>query len=90
MYKDPIDLRGAFKLPFFIYRRTIMSWFKSKKELQELYIEEDFTYDPSNPYTAMIEEEFVEIKIGAKINDNKLNDESELPSKSIDEHSDRV
>lgn len=67
-----------------------MSWFKSKKELEELYDEEDFTYDPSNPYTAMIEEEFIEVKIGAKSNDNKLNDKPLLSTESVDQHPDRV
>lgn len=66
-----------------------MSWFKSKKEL-ELYMEDDFTYDPSNPYTAMIEEEFIEVKIGVKTNDNKLDDRTLLPTESIDEHTDRI
>lgn len=66
-----------------------MSWFKSKKEL-ELYIEDDFTYDPSNPYTAMIEEEFIEVKIGVKTNDNKLDDRTLLPTEPIDEHTDRI
>jgi hypothetical protein len=58
-----------------------MSWFKEKKELYTMDDEEYLDYDPNNPYTLQVEDEFIEIKIG-KTNDNKLIDESELPSES--------
>lgn len=56
-----------------------MSWFKDKKE-DEL-LEEDFNYDPSNPYTLQVEEEFVEVNIKDLIkNGDKSNTKSELPT----------
>jgi hypothetical protein len=61
-----------------------MSWFKDRKELEE-NLNDDFNYDPNNPYTLMIEEEeFIEVKIGANKNDNKSTDESKLPTESND------
>jgi hypothetical protein len=61
-----------------------MSWFKDRKELEE-NSNDDFNYDPSNPYTLMVEdEEFIEVKIGANKNDNKSIDESKLPTESND------
>ncbi len=56
-----------------------MSWFKEKKEEE---CEEDFKYDPSNPYTSQVEEEFEEINLKDFIkNVNKPNNESNLPTK---------
>lgn len=56
-----------------------MSWFKDKKE-DEL-LEEDFNYDPSNPYTLQVEEEFIEVNIKDLIkNGDKSNTKSELPT----------
>jgi len=60
-----------------------MSWFKDRKDLEQNY-EDDFNYDPTNPYTSMVEDEdFIEVKIGAKQNDNKSTDESKLPTEPI-------
>jgi hypothetical protein len=55
-----------------------MSWFKDKKEEQEY--EDDFNYDPTNPYTSKIEDDFIEVNIKDLINANKSNNESELPT----------
>lgn len=60
-----------------------MSWFKDRKDLEQNY-EDDFNYDPTNPYTSMVEDEdFIEVKIGAKQNDNKSTNESKLPTESV-------
>lgn len=60
-----------------------MSWFKDRKELYIIDEEEIFDYDPTNPYSAQIEEEeFVEVKIGKQKDDNKFTTEFELPSES--------
>lgn len=65
-----------------------MSWFKEKKEL-ELFEEEYFIFDPTNPYNHQVidEEEFIEVKIGENKNDNKFLANTELPTESEHKHS---
>jgi len=53
-----------------------MSWFKDKKEENEN--QEDFNYDPTNPYTLQVEDDFVEVNIKELLNANKSSDESKL------------
>jgi hypothetical protein len=55
-----------------------MSWFKDKKEDEEY--EDDFNYDPTNPYTSEVEDDFIEVNIKDLINADKSNNESKLPT----------